>query len=612
MKRLLSSVFEKTILIGLKPRMIIITIMNTGAFVCFLILGSIMSGKFVQQLSFHNIEMETNAAAHTINSDINDISRSISMFLRNMDVKELIRTGLDTDGEADTEYVIKKSQVESYIDLMLEADCIDDIVIYLDNSKNKLIDGRTFLPASDIKDAAVSSRFADGIHKNEWICVQNAGNGLSDMTETITVPEGTNQYLPDKLIYSTRIINSDNYNNTDGLICVVYDTDHLLRQMNNTIVQPAGISILFDENDRIISLCSSQIDDVYEFHKQELKQSEIIHMRDKYWVYTAQSDIAGWRIVNITLPGSFDIRQFAIQNYRYYTVLTTILAMIWLLALIISYVYISDMVKRIRGISGHLAISKNENEFRPIPLTHSNDEIQELIIQYNRLIEQHKNSLDEMYQLGVSKRSADLKALQAQINPHFLYNTLELIDYYAFANEPEMVELIVQKLSNFYKLSLSSGKSLHSLWREIQLVQSYFDIQAMRLQGNIELTIDIPDELGQCQIPPITLQPLVENAILHGYRRGKDVKGGVLIMASKEGNTVVISVTDDGYGIDDEKLNEINAQLRSSYPDYGYGEYYGIRNINQRLKLTFGEAYGLQLKSRKSIGTTVIVKIPAS
>lgn len=237
----------------------------------------------------------------------------------------------------------------------------------------------------------------------------------------------------------------------------------------------------------------------------------------------------------------------------------------------------------------------------------SNDEIGELIDNYNYMITKIAVLVDEEYKLGKEVKNAELKALQSQINPHFLYNSLDMINWMSYKNMTKDISLAVKRLASFYKLSLSKGKETISIRDEITHVSLYVQIQNMRYSNRISLNVDIEESIYEYSILKITLQPLVENSILHGILGKGDVCGKILISCKLQDNEILLSVQDDGIGIPENKISTIlSGELGSKF-----GSSYGIKNIHQRIKLFYGEKYGLSFKSQYGKGTTVEIKIPA-
>jgi two-component system sensor histidine kinase YesM len=243
------------------------------------------------------------------------------------------------------------------------------------------------------------------------------------------------------------------------------------------------------------------------------------------------------------------------------------------------------------------------------------DEIGELTGDLNRMASRITWLLDERYRLGQETKHSEMRALQAQINPHFLYNTLDLVNCLALRRGDPAIGSAVEALSRFYRLSLSGGAETVSLSQELEHVEIYVRIQNMRFDDGISLTVDVPEELRRLPILKIVLQPLVENAILHGIREKEGWRGTVAIRAwrepagedeSGEPDVLAVEIADDGVGMESARLAELRQGVK---PAEGHG--YGVRNIDRRLKIRYGPQYGLTYRSERGHGTRVTVRIPA-
>ena len=234
------------------------------------------------------------------------------------------------------------------------------------------------------------------------------------------------------------------------------------------------------------------------------------------------------------------------------------------------------------------------------------DEIGMLYQSFNFMLRNMKALVKEQYENGKAIKSAELKALQAQINPHFLYNTLDLINWEAMDhNAPEIAE-ISRALARYYKISLSRGEDIITLNEELRHVETYVQIQNYRFDNRISLHIDVPEELCSLKIQKIVLQPLVENSILHGMlmlEQGE--KGTVTITGWKQSGDLFLTVKDEGVGMPASQLRNILTD-KPVVDRHGYG----IRNIHKRLQLQYGEKYGLHFDSTPGKGTTVTIRIP--
>ncbi len=202
-------------------------------------------------------------------------------------------------------------------------------------------------------------------------------------------------------------------------------------------------------------------------------------------------------------------------------------------------------------------------------------------------------------------KGAELKSLQAQINPHFLYNTLDMIKWMSRRGMADEIEELLNSLATFYRLSLSSGRETISVREELHHVELYTRIQNMRFRGAIEFAIGVDEAVMEFGILRVTLQPLVENAILHGINEKPDKRGHIRITGSLAGKDVVLAVADDGVGIEQWRL----ASLLDASDSRRGG--FGVRNIHERYRLFYGDAYGLSFASTAGAGTTATVRFAA-
>lgn len=205
-------------------------------------------------------------------------------------------------------------------------------------------------------------------------------------------------------------------------------------------------------------------------------------------------------------------------------------------------------------------------------------------------------------------RIAEFNSLQAQINPHFLYNTMDMINWMALQGQTDEISHAVQSLSRFYKLTLSRKKGISTIARELEHVTIYVQLQNMRYHDSIELITDIPDELSEYQIPKLTLQPVVENSILHGILEKESKSGTIVITGWMENEDVVLLISDDGIGISPEILSTI---LSGNGKSQSGGTNIAVYNTHRRLQILYGNDYGLTYSSNPGEGTEVEIRFPA-
>ena len=272
-----------------------------------------------------------------------------------------------------------------------------------------------------------------------------------------------------------------------------------------------------------------------------------------------------------------------------------------LLAAIPLAVYFSFTITRSVGRLKDKLDAFGRGASRPVSAGPPGDEIALLEESYNKMVLRiqdliRKNNLEKEKQ-----RELELIALQAQINPHFIYNTLDAIGWMAKLKNQTEIEKLVIALATFFRISLHKGDKFITVEEEIQLVQSFVTIEQMRFPGKFVASYQIAEEIKACSILKIILQPLVENAIKHGIHP-KDGAGHIRVNGLKDGDDIVFEVMDDGVGIATDR-DPVRASLQNSRAGYG------LRNVNERIKLEYGAAYGITLHSEPGKGTTVTVRI---
>nr|WP_300848925.1 sensor histidine kinase [uncultured Acetatifactor sp.] len=271
----------------------------------------------------------------------------------------------------------------------------------------------------------------------------------------------------------------------------------------------------------------------------------------------------------------------------------------------VSLLVVMVMATMAKSITGRLKLLKEqmlriqEGNICKMEEGPSRDEIGQLIGNYNVMVDQVEALLREQYILGQEKVEAELKALQSQINPHFLYNTLDMINWMSQKKESENIRSVVQAMSRFYRLTLSKGRDIVSIRDEVEMCEAYMEIQKRRYRGRICYEVEVDGDILDCLIPKITLQPFLENAIIHGINEKADGRGMVILNGWMEDGRITLSVTDDGEGMTQEDKKKSHQ-----------GSHYGLSNIEHRLELFFGESIPVQVESSPGIGTCVIINIP--
>ena len=322
---------------------------------------------------------------------------------------------------------------------------------------------------------------------------------------------------------------------------------------------------------------------------------------DKVVFFTTIPNTRGWSLCSMVSVKEL----YRDKDRLVYTVL-----FIWLGMLIISIILCTAVSRSISNPINKLtkAIKKMEEGDLEVACdvkVDGNNEISILSRSFNSMVHKIRFLMDRIYEEEKQKRSAELMVLQSQINPHFLYNTLDNLQWKAYDYDAVEIAEMIEALSNFFRISLSNGKEFIPLSQEIKHIENYLFIQEKRYEDILKFTIDFDSSLSDIIVLKLIIQPIVENAIYHGIKP-KLSNGNIEVSVYEINDYVYISVYDDGVGMDKETLNELRASLNIKNEKFGYGLY----NVNQRIKLVYGENSGVELSSTLGEGTTVLIKIP--
>ena len=310
----------------------------------------------------------------------------------------------------------------------------------------------------------------------------------------------------------------------------------------------------------------------------------------------------GWFMVTV-LPAGPLITQSNMIMVQYILMYLAFLV----LALILTHYMSRSITNRISSVI-HQMSKVRKGTLSPMESPTYHDEIGDLIDTYNYMTRKMDQLMSEQAKAAEELRLAEFHSLQAQINPHFLYNTMDMINWLAQQGRTAEVSSAVQSLSRFYKLTLSRKQSISTIAQETEHATIYLEIQNMRYHNSIEFVSDIPDELMEYQIPKLTLQPLIENAVLHGILEKDDKAGTIVLTGWLEDSSIVLLISDDGVGISPDKLSSILSGEGSSSSG---GTNIAVYNTHRRLQILYGTDYGLTYSNNPGGGTEVEIHIPA-
>lgn len=333
---------------------------------------------------------------------------------------------------------------------------------------------------------------------------------------------------------------------------------------------------------------------------QPVDDFEMQTEKDTYYIVKRSIHEIGWTFVSV-IPTE--------AVYGSLATVRRVMEVICVISLLLILFFGFYMNELIYVPMNKLILVMNENK-KGGPVTcdveRQKDEFGEIASNFNDLIlEQHELNKKLLEQEMLTK-NAEIRFLQSQINPHFLYNILDNIHWMARMGETKGVADMTFALSRFYRSSLSGGKELVTVEEALHLVQAYFDIQKVRFHNRIEMITEVEPSLEQALVPKRIFQPIIENAINHGVVN-LEKKGFIIISGVDMGDWIKFLVEDNGAGLTEEETDRINREIAEG--DFEVPGNFALKNLNRQLKLLYGEKYGISLESSKGKGTTVIIRV---
>nr|WP_255807831.1 sensor histidine kinase [Cohnella mopanensis] len=305
----------------------------------------------------------------------------------------------------------------------------------------------------------------------------------------------------------------------------------------------------------------------------------------------------GWKLVNLVPMDELSKDSKTIRNFTLYAVAVGF-ALCFFMIILFSYKVLSPL----NQIRKAMKLLEHEN-FNINIKVKGNDEIALIGTSFNQMSKKLGELINEVYTVQIKQKEAELKALQAQINPHFLYNTLDTIYWMSRMEKAHESSKLVQALSKLFRLSLNSGNEFTTVENEIDHLKYYITIQEKRFEDLIHFSISVSEEVLQCKVVKLVLQPLVENAIKHGIEK-KGTKGTIEIKIYKENEDLIYMIADNGAGADESELNSLLSKVEEGNRGFG------IKNVNDRIHIYFGSHYGIKFTTSLGNGTIVTVTQP--
>lgn len=396
-----------------------------------------------------------------------------------------------------------------------------------------------------------------------------------------------------------------NYNNAqnEGVFFVDLNYTSISELCNNNNIGNKGYIFILDEDGNIIYHPKQQL--MYGGLITE-NVEDIMACKENYFntgdkIYTiSKSDKTGWTVV-----GAANTSELLKNNKQAQMMYLLVAAVLLLGVILISSIIAREITRPIRQLRDSMSmVEEGQFDKANVAVTAKN-EIGSLSKSFNVMTERIHTLMEQNVYEQKQKRKNEMKALQAQINPHFLYNTLDSIIWMSEAGQNEEVVLMTSALAKLLRQSISNDREQVTVAEEIEYVRSYLTIQKMRYKDKLEYSIEVSPEINHIMIIKFALQPLVENAIYHGLKY-KETKGNLNIRGYERGDKAYITIADDGVGMDEDVLEHIFDETMKEHKSNGVG----VPNVQKRLQLYYGPEYGISYISRKGVGTVATVTVP--
>jgi Predicted signal transduction protein with a C-terminal ATPase domain len=514
----------------------------------------------------------------TLTRKLEHIEELSSMLIVNKDMEAILSKGAARMSVADQIEVY--GNIVDYTQIMVSSSDIDNIVYFVD-------DNYAFTGVDTL------FRRMNSIRELDWAqeVIANKGGPTWILNKDIDTRTGLSYLSLNKLLW-----NPEDYTSAIGIVSLNLE----LKQIEQSLTKSNPEQLVYVETAAGELVAGSG--------KKELETMRLKEPFDSKGSYVNVSLASGSYMARGQEIGDTNLYLMSVISHRAATEsinhIKYQMVMIYLIICLVLLLFIFPVAKSItRRI--YLLMNKmsqvrqgrlNELDIRP-----SKDEVGQLILSYNYMINSVQELMVEQYKLGQEKTQAELKALQSQINPHFLYNTLDMLNWMAQKEERENIQQIIYALSDYYKLILNKGNDFVTVKDELRLCTIYMEIQKKRFKNRIQLEVEVDEQVMDCMLPKITLQPIVENAILHGISEKPGGRGTIRITGSIDNDRLIIRICDDGVGLPEEGSSQQRRHRGSGY---------GISNIMKRLDLYFGQTVELALQSTPDEGTCVTIDVP--
>jgi two-component system, sensor histidine kinase YesM len=399
-----------------------------------------------------------------------------------------------------------------------------------------------------------------------------------------------------------------------GTILVNIDLEKLGSQINRNRKSDVEKTLILDENGYIIynndlSIIKKNIKDYEPLKGISLEQNKFPHIvdagKEQMIISVVESEYKPWKFVSMHPLRYYEVKTKQIRGF-----MTGSMTISILVAVIACFVISFKVFQPVKAI---MSVIENPEEWldgEQEKKSNNTDELKYIANNIIKTIDSNKKMEEQLINRLMLLKKAQAAALQSQINPHFLFNTLETINWKAIAltESDNEVSDMISSLSELFRLSMQTEESLISIDEEVAHAKRYLEIQSIRYEDKFTVKWNIDPQILVYKTVKITLQPLIENSIYHGIKP-KEQSGNISVRGYLDNKGINLIVFDDGVGMPDDMVKKLNEHMKEGYLQGD--EHIGVRNVNLRIKLIFGEAYGLTVQSEVDNGTSIHILIPA-
>lgn len=573
---------------GNSIRSTIFVYFTVTALIAVILIGVSLYGRFSSQL-YGILEEESQ-------SQIGQVSRSVDSYLRTMmKLSDSLYYGVIKNAD------LSNSSINKEIMLLYDnnKDSIDNIALL--DREGKLIES---VPAARLKtnlDVTQEAWFADTLDKTE---------NLHFSKPHVQYMFDNNEFQYRWVITMTRAVEiTEGPFTKQGVLLIDIRYNSLEQLLSEVALGAGGYIYLVDQNGEIlfhpkVQLIDSGLETEGTLSMATFREGTYKKNIDGRMCIVNMKSLGytGWKLVGVTPTAGISLDSLKTRLF-----LIFIVALFLFLLLVINAYISSRITNPIKELEKSVNILESGDLDVPVYIGGSG-EIRHLGSSIKNMASQIQVLMDDIVVEHESKRKSEFDTLQSQINPHFLYNTLDIIVWMVENEKKAEAVKVITALARFFRISLSKGKSIITLRDELEHVRNYLMIQQMRFKNKFTFLIEAEEGVLDLASLKLMLQPIAENAVYHGMEF-MDGDGEVRITARREGEELYLSIRDNGLGMTEEQVKNLfthNSRVSSTH-----GSGIGVKNVNERIKLYFGDGYGLSIESESDEGTTVTIRLPA-